>query len=228
MKLQSQHSHGLNTHKTDRSILETREFLRAYPGMAHRPSLGSDFILQEIFKFSTKYKNYDRIIDSYRLKINIPPKYPKELPVVKEIGNKIPHRGEYHVNNDGSLCLGSRLRLLWKISKNPTLCGFAENCLEPYLYAISYKLKFGGDLPFSELEHGSPGEMNDYADLFGLLSSEQAKYALLLLGMKKRLANKKPCPCGCGIRLGKCKFNDTLREFRSLAERPWFRSLISN
>jgi len=228
MKLQNQQqSHGRIIHKRNQGILETREFLLLYPKMVISPSSGSDLILKGIFEFSTKCENFDRIVDSYKLEIRVPPNYPKELPVVKEIGNKIPRKGKYHVNENGSLCLGSPLRLLWMISKNTNLCGFAEYCLEPYLYSISCKLKYG-DFPFSELDHGSKGELEDYVDLFGLKNPEQAKDALHLLGMKKRLANKKPCPCGCNIRLGKCKFNYKLREFRNLAERSWFRSQISN
>jgi hypothetical protein len=66
----------------------------------------------------------------------------------------------------------------------------------------------------------------DYAILFGLKSIEQAKVAVKYLGMKKGRANKLPCPCGCGRKLGKCSFNGRLKEFRILAERGWFRSLL--
>ena len=225
--ISQQQSRGINTISSNQSILEITEFLLAYPGMVIKPSSGSELIIHGIFKFSTKYDNFNRIIDSYRLIINVPSKYPRELPIIREIGSKIPRKAEYHVNPDGSLCLGSRLRLLWMISKKPSLSAFARLCLEPYLYAISYKLKYG-ILPFSELEHGLPGELKDIADLLGLKSTEQAKYALHLLGMKKRLANKKPCPCGCGVRLGKCRFNEKIREFRGLGARSWFRSLISD
>ncbi|MHA1360756.1 MAG: hypothetical protein ACTSRC_21755 [Candidatus Helarchaeota archaeon] len=227
MKSVSQHqNHGKKTSSADQSILKITEFLHAYPGMVIKPSSGSELIIHGIFKFSTQYDNF-KIIDSYRIIINVPAKYPRELPIIKEIGNKIPRKAEYHVNPDGSLCLGSRLRLLWMISKKSSLSAFAELCLEPYLYAISYKLKYG-IFPFSELDHGLPGELKDIADLLGLKSPEQAKYALHLLGMKKRQANKKPCPCGCRVRLGKCKFNDKIREFRGLAARSWFRSLLSD
>lgn len=223
-----QQNHGTNTISTGQNILEIQEFLLSYPGMVIKPSSGSELIVHGNFDFTAKDENHNQISDSYRLIIKVPSKYPKELPIVKEIGNKIPRKGEYHVNSDGSLCLGSRLRLLWEISKKPSLSAFAESFLVPYLYVISHKIKYGGDLLFGELEHGPPGELKDFADLVGLKSPEQAKYVLQLLGMKKRLANKKPCPCGCGVRLGKCKFNDKIREFRGLAYRSWFRSLISD
>src|ERR1051326_5548167 len=96
---------------------------------------------------------------------------------------------------------GSPLRLMLELSRRPTLTGFAEECLIPYLFAISHKLRFGGPLPFDELQHGTPGILSDYRELFGLETPGQAQHALTLLGMKKRRANKLPCPCACGKRL---------------------------
>ncbi|MCK4356750.1 hypothetical protein KAW44_06690, partial [Candidatus Bipolaricaulota bacterium] len=108
----------------------------------------------------------------------------------------------------------------------PTLVGFAEECLVPYLYSISHKLQRGA-FPFGELEHGKPGVISDYLDLFGLKSRAQVLRVLELLGMKKRLANKKPCPCGCGKRLGACKYHFKMAELRELAERSWFRQHLA-
>ena len=97
----------------------------------------------------------------------------------------------------------------------------------PYLFAMSHKLQSGGPFAFDELQHGTKGILIDYADLFGLKTPEQARYALALLGMKKRRANKQPCPCDCGKRLGQCKFNARLRQFRQIASRGWFRTSAS-
>ncbi len=170
--------------------------------------------------FGAYHAKEGEIHDSFALQIDVPKAFPKDLPKVRETEGRIPQTGDYHVNQDDrTLCLGSPLSLLLKISKSPTLSGFAENCLVPYLFAISRKLKSGGSLPFGELAHGSKGMLADYIHLFGLKRPEQARYAFQLLGMKKRRANKLLCPCGCGIHLGRCKFN----EFRSLASRSWFR-----
>jgi len=205
-----------------------QEFLHEYPRMAIKPvSVGSSVTLSGVFDFSAKSNSGDEITDSYSLRILVPAAFPCDVPEVTEIGHKIPRNGDYHVNSNGTLCLGSRLRLLLQISFKPTLSGFAEECLVPYLYAASYKLKFGGKFLFSELQHGTVGELRDYVDLFGLKDPEQARAALRLLTMKKRDANKCPCPCGCGRRLGKCSFNDKIRKFRNLADRNWFKSLVS-
>jgi hypothetical protein len=166
---------------------------------------------------------HGQITDEYSLTIKVPRDFPKSLPRVTETADKIPRTGEFHVNPDGTLCLGSPLRLLVNISTSPTLVGFAEKCLIPHLFAISHKLQYGGSLPFGELAHGLPGILIDYMDLFKLERPEQAFRALQLLGLKKRRANKHACPCGCKRRLAKCQFNVRMQKFRELSERSWFR-----
>lgn len=202
-----------------------REFLRDYPQMAIRPTAGGCLRLKGSFEFAAHHTKEGDIQDSFALEIIFPSGFPRKLPCVTETGGRIPRTGEYHVNStDNTLCLGSPLSLLLKLSKKPTLGGFAECCLVPYLFAISRKLKNGGPLAFGELAHGREGILNDYADLFGLKHPSQVKYAFKLLGMKKRLANKLSCPCGCRSRLGRCRFTIRLRQFRALASRNWFKT----
>lgn len=202
-----------------------REFLRDYPQMAIRPSPGQNLRLKGNFAFVAHHAKEGDIQDSFALEIIVTRAFPKEAPRVTEMGGRIPRTGEFHVNpTDNTLCLGSPLSLLLKLAKKPTLEGFAENCLVPYLFAISHKLKTGGPLPFGELDHGVAGLFADYSQLFGLKTREQLIYAFKLLGMKKRRANKLPCPCGCGMRLGRCNYNFRLREFRNVAHRKWFKN----
>ncbi len=206
--------------------LGLREFLLDYPRMAIRPSGGQDLRFKGQFEFTAHHAREGYVQDSFALEIIVPSQFPRGLPKVMETEGKIPRSGDYHVNPDGSLCLGSPLGLLVKLSEAPSISGFANHCLVPYLFAVSRKLKTGGPLPFGELAHGAKGLFADYAHLFKLKTPEQARQALTLLGMKKRCANKLPCPCGCGVRLGRCKFNFRLRDFRALANRAWFKAQL--
>lgn len=206
--------------------IDLRQFLLDYPKMAVRPSLGSHLRLKGSFEFIGAHRAHGLVKDAFSLQIDVPAAFPRKLPEVKEIGDRIPRTGDFHVNSDGSLCLGSHLRLLLKLNEMPTLVGFAERCLVPYLYATSRKLTHGGKLVFGELAHYGPGMLQDYAQLFGLPTADQARYALALLGKKKRIANKFPCPCGCELRLGQCRLNRRLLRFRRLASRGWFRGQI--
>lgn len=210
----------------DVQALGLREFLRTYPKMALRPADGNELNIEGQFEFKAWAEKYHEINDGYQIRIQVPSLFPREVPVVYELERRIPRNGHYHVNPEGSLCLGSRLRVLQKLARVPTLTGFSQNCLVPYLFAVSHKLTYGGQFPFGELAHGLAGELMDYIELFGLKTVEQARIAVQCLGMKERKANKLPCPCGCGRRLGRCRFNMKLKEFRRLATRSWFRSIL--
>lgn len=201
-------------------------FLKDYPEMRILPTVGDTVKLSGTFSFSGEMKNFVDIVDSYELEIVVPSGFPSEVPTVTEIKNKIPRDNHHHVNPDGTLCLGSPVRLLMKTAKGQNLVGFADNCLVPYLYAISHKMKFGA-FPAGELAHGSPGALQDYVELFGLYSEKQALIALTYLCYKKNRVNKKPCPCGCGKRLGACRYHFKLLTFRRLTSRSWFRRHLS-
>lgn len=207
------------------SVQGIEQFIRDYPEMSIAPSHGSVTVLRGVFSFIARSNGGIEISDSYHLHIVVPTAFPREIPKVTEVGRKIPRDGNHHVNkDDNTLCLGSPIRLLKLVSEKPNLIGFTERCLVPYLYAISYKLQNEAGFPFGELAHGGQGVVDDYLNLFGLSSQEQVILTLESLGRKRRIANKGLCPCGCGRRLGICKFNRKLSEYRSLASRSWFRS----
>jgi hypothetical protein len=192
--------------------------------MAIRPSRTADTVLKGRFSFNARHSSAGTIADGFDLKIVLPRRFPLELPSVTETGGRIPKKADHHVNEtDGTLCLGSPLSLLKLLAGEPTLPGFAGRCLIPYLYAVSHKLAHGGKFLFGELDHGEPGMIADYLELLGLHTLRQVREAIRLLGMKKRLANKQQCPCGCSLRVGSCKFNFRLREFRAFASRAWYR-----
>ena len=208
-----------------------QEFLVNNPGLKIVPSRSSHTSLKGRFDIDAQAEGFQSVKDSYQLEFVIPENFPTHLPRVKETDGKIPKDGVHHVNSgDGTLCLGSPLRLRFLICENRNLTTFVDKCLVPYLYAISHKLQFGGELPWGELDHGEPGIVLDYMELLGLESKEQVYATLEILGKRKRVANKKPCPCGCGQRLGKCKFRWKVLLFRRVASRKWFRqsSLADN
>lgn len=200
-----------------------QQFLTDYPGMVVKPTRQTNLTLSGTFEFCAKSSTGPNLCDSFRLSIVIPPSFPSDLPKVRELGKKIPSEEGFHVNPDGSLCLGSPLKLMLLLRKRPTLDGFAENCIVPFLYAMARKLESGEKLYMGELSHGATGLIEDYRNIFGLKEKEQIMNALLLLSMKKRIANKRPCPCRCGQRLGRCRLRLRLNGYRGAAPRSWFR-----
>ena len=212
---------------TDKYGIE--KFMIDYPDMYISPSREPGIIMQGIFAFTATPVDGIKMTDKYNLKITIPEIFPKEVPKVNELNNKIPRDGNHHINqHDDTLCLGSPLRLKMILYSNPTLVGFAENILVPFLYAMTHERFFPGNLPADELEHGEEGILHDYYELFKLESPKQVYAALRILGLKKRIANKEPCPCNCGKRYGNCNYNKRLEKFRLLATKGWFRNHADN
>jgi hypothetical protein len=193
--------------------------------MMFRPRAGRPPVLRGRFAFTARHCEAGEIEDAFDLEIEIPVAFPRDVPVVTEIGGRIPRDANYHVNtSDNTLCLGSPLRLRQLLAADPTLTGFAEKCLIPYLFAQSRNLASHGGFAFGELAHGLPGMLEDYVALFGVKETSEVVEVLRLLGMKTRQANKMACPCGCRRRLGRCPFNARLAKFREVANRPWFRA----
>ena len=190
------------------------------------PIRNNTITLRGVFDFTAEFENGPQITDSYSLQIYIPHSFPRAIPRVEEINRKIPRDGKHHINSDGTLCLGSPIRLLQQLSRTPNISGFVGKCLVPHLYAVSHKFKYG-NFPFGELEHGAKGIIKDYMDLFGLQNRGQVIWTLALLGNKKRIANKMTCPCGCGLRVGRCSFRLKIIRFRGIASRAWYRAQIA-
>jgi len=195
------------------------ELLEAYPGLRVQPIVNGQIRLSGALAFGAETNGHERIDDTYEVEISVPYGFPRHLPRVRETGGRIPK--DFHTNHDGCLCLGSPARLHLELKKAPTLPGFVKSCLIPYLYGYSYREKHGR-LPFGELEHGMKGIRNDFAALFGVASEQAAKEMVRLAGMKKRVANKQPCPCGSRRRLGKCH-NRVVHRLRNQLGRKFFR-----
>jgi len=195
------------------------ELLKTYSGISIRPSVTTGIRLVGDLKFCSELEGFEQITDSYKIDLRIPQLFPDEVPRIFECGGRIPE--SFHTNSDGTLCLGSPIRIFLTLRDNPTLIGFVNYCVIPFLYGYSY-FERNGVLPQGELAHGEPGLIQDYMTLFGVKDENACRRLVKLLGMKKRLANKYPCPCGSGRRVGKCH-NGTLNFLRRIGGRAWLR-----
>ena len=202
-------------------------FLREYPLMRIVPNRKNLIIISGKFHFSACVPDGEIIEDSYEIILEIPHTFPRGIPVVKEVENRIPDDGKHHVNSGGnSLCLGSPFRILVKLKSNPSLIGFAKECLVPYFYATSYKLKYKTEYLFGELRHGKLGIYDDLMEMFEFIDTKQVDALLKILVLKKRVANKCPCPCGCGLRFGRCTLRLKITELQKFHTRSIFRKII--
>ena len=134
---------------------------------------------------------------------------------------------DFHKLSDGSLCLGSPLRLRILIGRGFSLKIFVERCVVPYLHGFAI-FERTGELPFGEMEHGVEGIIDDFIDIFevessgGVEAKDKAFQLFALAAGPRSKANRVKCPCGSGLRVGKCH-HKILNELRKKVGRLWFK-----
>lgn len=137
----------------------------------------------------------------YRIEMSIDRAFPKKVPAVRETGGRIPRT--YHTLDDGSACLGSPLRLRSLALAKATIGGFFDAVVLPYFWGHAFWTAHGR-MPLGELRHGSAGVTDDYSEMLGAQTPAECRRTLVALSLRRRVANKQPCPCGSGVRLGRC------------------------
>jgi len=197
------------------------ELLLKYPGLRICPATPWYVRLAGALAFSAEAPGKELIEDEYEIEIAIPERFPKWIPSVREMGGRI--SSTFHKLDDGCLCLGSPTRLLLMLSESSSIISFVERCVIPYLYGHSFYEKHR-IMPFGELLHRQQGISQDLASLFGIDREDVVPGFVRLASMKKRLANKQPCPCGSNRRLGQCH-RLRVNKLRASLGRYWFASL---
>jgi hypothetical protein len=176
------------------------EALAHQPGLTLVPSVSSDVRIEGELRCHRVGRDDVLIDEYYAVQIEVPRGFPRALPRVFET-DRVPHT--FHRNADGSLCLGSPIAQRLAIEEEPTVGGFIDRVIDPYLYSHAYYVRFGR-MPFGELAHGAAGLEDDVRRIFRLPSGTNAEEFLRLASLKRRHANKHQCPCPSGIRLGRC------------------------
>lgn len=207
--------------------LGIEEFLDRHSGMSRAPVRASGVRLSGEYRVHAHMDNFPTVDETYQLDIECASNRIGSIQVL-ETGSKIPQESEYHVNPDGSLCLGSPISLQMNCGGScASLSVFAEKCITPFLYSITLVLE-GYDFPYGELPHGKEGLFVDYMAKFGANNKRQVVSILESLAKKKRVANKRMCPLGCGVLLGKCAYRNELNRWRTILPRSSFREELRN
>lgn len=168
-----------------------------YDGLHLRFRDGKALLVGEL-NFTAVWKQ-KTIIDSYRIEIWFSDDYPNTPPRAFEIGGKI-EKG-HHKYCDETLCLGVPVEIYLKFNKNKNILFFIEELVIPYLYAYSYKIKWG-EMPWGE-RHGDGGVIQYYIGLFKTLDLS-AILALLKIIIMGNYQGNSQCSCGGKKTLNEC------------------------
>jgi hypothetical protein len=175
------------------------ELVEQYSWLALTGTNHDTWVVQGMLEFSATYEGAG-MNDLFHIELTITKDYPNIPPIAKEIGGRIPK--EFHKFPDGSLCLGAPLEVRTKFTKNPSLLGFVNEQVIPFLFSFCY-FQQHGRMPFGELSHGGKGILEYYAQLFNV-TSEITTVELLKILAENNYKGHHDCPCGSGKRIRNC------------------------
>ena len=158
-------------------------------------------VIRGLLAFEASGKGLEAILDCFDVELRIPQGYPKRLPVVLEKAGKI-LKDYDHVNAGGTLCLGTPIEERRIFLQQPTLLGFVNNLVVPFLYGYCYSKKHG-EHPFGEQKHGAEGILQHYVEVLGLDSKDVAASVVCYL-YEHGYRGHHPCPCGSGRVVREC------------------------
>lgn len=194
------------------------DLLVRYPELRITPTTGDDLCFEGTIDINVEGPDGTAIADRYEIRIVVPAAFPVDEPRVWETAKRIPR--SYHKLDRNKLCLGSPLQIRMSIAKSPSLKNFVDAFVVPYLFGHSFYERHGR-MPFGELRHGGDGILDHLRELFRARDACDPSQFLFLASRHKRSANKLPCPCNSGERLGRCH-NRVVNAMRREFGRTWF------
>ena len=203
------------------------DFLAAHPRIRIAEINDERLVLAGEYHLRAQLEGSKLVDRTYRLKLVCPRDYPNKLPTVIDEEEYFPRNQEHHTYSDGSFCLGSELKIKSLIRHDHLILAFFEKIIDRFLYAVTHRIEYG-NFPYGDLAHGEQGLVDDYGEMLGVTGKLAVMRALQALGKRKRDANKLPCPCGCGHRLGRCNYRFVLNGFRNIERRRWFRQHLKS
>ncbi len=142
--------------------------------------------------------------DRFLIEIEFPNNYPKGLPVVREIGGRIPWTSDRHIFETGIACLFFPYQLASLYPKGTTILEYLDGPVISFFISQSIFEKTG-KWPFGQWSHDVRGEDEFFASVLGFENRLViARFKVLIKG--KTVKGHWLCPCGSGEKLRNCHF----------------------
>jgi len=138
----------------------------------------------------------------YNVQILIPPYYPTSPPKFFETAGKIKREKDWHVNSDGSCCLGPRGKEIQLFTNGGTLLAWVDSFVSPFLANHTLKNETG-EYANKEYSHGAKGILEYYQDEWGLKDEKLVLRELQVITGQRTSRNQK-CFCGSGKKYKYC------------------------
>ena len=153
------------------------------------------------------------VLDRFIIEIEFPFDYPGSIPVLREVGGRIPWHADRHVNRgNGEAC--PIVPEEWLIrSDHDSLLAFLNGPVRNFFLG-QILVESGQPWPFGERDHGITGLIEAYGEIVGAFDEVTLRRYLDVLSRNTPRGHFE-CPCGSGKRLRNCH----LEEIKSLHER---------
>lgn len=180
---------------------EIAELTGVHKGLSHAVERDAHIVLSGELDFEASADGLETISESFDIELSVPHAFPDCSPQAREIGGRIGTDYD-HRNPDGTLCLAVPIEQRRLFLEQPTLLGFVNLLLVPYLYGYSFWRK-NGYHPFGEAPHRAEGILDHYVDTLGLQEPVVALAAVSFL-FEHGYRGHHDCPCGSGRRVRVC------------------------
>lgn len=149
----------------------------------------------------------------FQIEIIVTKRFPKEIPIVKEINGEVPIN--FHKNDAKTLCLGIETEMKIFLQNTPNLLKFVNSFVIPYFY--SFKIwRDTGKIPFGERTHSIEGIVEFYKEYLFLNNIYSILNVLKYVYFKKNLKGYYRCPCGSGKNINECYHQNQIRELSQI------------
>lgn len=174
---------------------------KQYPELQFKERNNNFLIFGEVRIYAQKSEI--QLLDDFEIEITISDDYPKTMPTIKELSNKIPS-GYEHVYKSNNLCLGVNTEILLKFRENPHLLYWFNEFVVNYFYGVMYYKKYG-IVPFGERSHNEEGIIEFYQEYFEI-KNIHAIYKILLSIYNKQIKKDSYCICGSTKKTKNCHY----------------------
>ncbi|MES9999174.1 MAG: hypothetical protein ABW125_07210 [Candidatus Thiodiazotropha lotti] len=188
------------------------ELQNTHQGLSNVTEKDDEIIVSGSLAFEASADGFETITSAFDIELIIPFDYPKSLPRAYETSGEIAREYE-HVFDDKKLCLAVPIEERRIFQLVPTLLGFVNRLLVPYLYGYCYWREHK-EHPFDESDHGPRGIVQYYREKLEL-DDDIAVLSVISFLYEHGYRGHHPCPCGSGAKVRNCHGN-AFRDLYSL------------
>lgn len=149
-----------------------------------------------------------KLIDEFKIEMMVPNTFPEDIPIVREIGGRLPKIVDRHFYMNGKACLFMPEERYKYVPAGMTLMEFIDGPMKSFFIGqISYEQT--GKWIFGERAHGVAGIVDYYGEIIGNTNKEIITRLLIYL-CKDKVKGHWQCFCKSGEKMRSCHYKQLL------------------